>query len=655
MEAGDLAAIQAVLKGASSDLFIRIREQKLLFRAPLDHRDAIADLLRSGAARLAPDGRGDFDNYIEFALAIDAARTRCLERVHSALKGMPRCSISDLLAAGEEVFDWCMNKQFKEVDLYSVGASVAERERRLHDLNGAANDIAMAVARIVNDCSRIMPTQAEVRLTRAQRKLAVQTLRRALPAAGNVNSLEWFFDSVTYGEFKVDKVAHGAQPTYRLHFVEAKRYLLKSLAIRRSLVQTLMGRRQPRFVREQLKELESPMFDSAIAYYLDVAGSSGFADIDLSRAHATTAAMLATLDAEDDLLVAASGSDFRALAYYVVAMALRWYGAAAVSLRDVPQVVDRRSLAAAPIPLKDVAAAIKGLDPLALSEAVDCLTLELPARSHTHLIDRPFVRDGADLARPFLRSSVGTWTAVVRAALIQGGALGKSVGAVWEDFLAKSFDGSDWQLVGQGVKLRKDGQTLTDVDLLLVREDLLLVMQIKGLIGMGNGPYDHWRNRQTIQFGCTQARIAAKFLKEEPQSLASICGKRVADSIRQVQPVVLTNIDQLDGWRFEDVPVIGEVTRKAICRGARVDYQDQNGDVIHTHHIVKPEDLTTATILQLLEQPIEMYVAAEGTETTHRAHSIGGLTLLMPEFVIRDDANDPPSHEPNPSAWVAGG
>jgi hypothetical protein len=135
----------------------------------------------------------------------------------------------------------------------------------------------------------------------------------------------------------------------------------------------------------------------------------------------------------------------------------------------------------------------------------------------------------------------------------------------------------------------------------------------------------------------------------------SICGKRSASGIKHVQPVVLTNIDQLNGWRVDDVPVISEVTRKAICRGSRVDYHDsQSGDVIHTHHFVKREELTTASILQLLQQSIEMQVAAEGADTTHSIHDIGELTLLMPEFVIRPDANGPPPHEPKPDAWMKG-
>ena len=362
--------------------------------------------------------------------------------------------------------------------------------------------------------------------------------------------------------------------------------------------------------------------------------------------------MLTVVDAEDDLLVAASRSDQRAVAYYVVAMAMRWYSAAADSVRDASLAVGRR-LAVPRIPLRDIAGGINGIGKEVVAEAIENLTVELPARSHVSLADRPFVRDGAGVARPFLRGWGGTWTSVVREAVIQGGAIGKSVGAIWEDFYTKSFDDSDWKVVGRGVKLRNNGQILTDVDLLLLREDLLLVVQIKALIGLSNTPYDHWRNRQTVQFGCVQARVAAEFLESHRNALVSICGKRSASGIKHVQPVVLTNIDQLNGWRVDDVPVISEVTRKAICRGSRVDYHDsRSGEVIHTHHFVKREELTTASILQLLQQSIEMQVAAEGTDTTHSTHDIGELTLLMPEFVIQAHANGPPPHEPGPDAWV---
>lgn len=103
---------------------------------------------------------------------------------------------------------------------------------------------------------------------------------------------------------------------------------------------------------------------------------------------------------------------------------------------------------------------------------------------------------------------------------------------------------SDWRIVGRGVKLKRDRHVLTDLDLLLLREDPLRVVQIKAMIGSGATVYDHWKNRQTIELGCSQGRIAAKFLESDANALVSLCGKRAAARLANhvsVEPVAFTS------------------------------------------------------------------------------------------------------------------
>jgi hypothetical protein len=651
LEAGDLIAVaDGFSAGTSTSLLTRFRERKLILRAPIRARKAVAEiLLRSAGVCLEPAQLGTFDRYLRFSLAVDAARRRSLERVHVQLRQMPRCSTADLLAVGEAVFDWYVAKLMKGADVYSVGASVAERERRLHDLNGALNDVGFAVARAVNECSRVALIETERRLGKEQRNLAAYVLRRVVKSAGQVNSFEWFFDSVAYGDFVVAECGATPSLTFRLEFADARRYLLQTLAIRRRLVLTLNQRREPRYVREKLEETRRPALNQAVDHYLSEVGSPTVVNVDLTRAEADSKQSLALIDAADDLLFAASRFDPKVAAYYIIAMAMRCYSVAARAIRADPRTGARSGLASPAIPLAQIACRIDdSADGLWVATALENLTSELPARSHFALMDRPFVKDGLYVARPFLGGDFGTWNITVRESLIQGGALGKDIGAIWEDFYAGSFADSDWRIVGRGVKLKRDGHVLTDVDLLLLREDLLLVVQIKAMIGSGATVYDHWKNRQTIELGCAQARIAAEFLEADANTLVSLCGKRGAARVKHVQPVVLTNVHHFDGWTSDDVPVIGEVTRKAICEGAKVEYFDGNsGEVLHTHHFVKREDLTTGEILRLLGHPVELDVAAEGTEIQHRMERVGDLTFLIPEFAIREDLSGPPTHEPN--------
>jgi len=122
-------------------------------------------------------------------------------------------------------------------------------------------------------------------------------------------------------------------------------------------------------------------------------------------------------------------------------------------------------------------------------------------------------------------------------------------------------------------------------------------------------------------------------LTENSDTLVSICGKRASDNIRVIQPLVLTNIHHLEGLCLFDVPVIGEATRKAICSGSKVDYfRSNDGQHVHSHVFVPPDQLNTKEILRLLKEPVELHIASEKPETFYRKERLGNLELALPEF-----------------------
>jgi len=99
---------------------------------------------------------------------------------------------------------------------------------------------------------------------------------------------------------------------------------------------------------------------------------------------------------------------------------------------------------------------------------------------------------------------------------------------------------------------------------------------------------------------------------------------------------VLTTADSFDGWLFESVPVIGEVGRKAITQGAKVEYTDQTGGVVSTRWITKPDELTTDRILWSLNNPVELLIAPEGLDISHRSIKFPTFSALLPEFELRE-------------------
>lgn len=621
----------------------RFRERKMIFRAPGHSRQAVSLGMQQAAKHLGVEVGLQLDRYLLFAVVTDAARSELLAKLRSQLRLFPICSTGDLLDVANETFEVFAERMQKAASGSSKGAGVAAGERQLHDLNGHLVDLAQGIARTVNEfarCSQFDPRQR--RLQRRERSRAVEAMRRVLLTAGNLNSLEWILDSVTFGDFTVAEGVREPKPAFRLDFADPRAALMRRLATRRSFILKHAGQREDRFVRDMLHSLQEPLLEEALRYYCSIEGIR-LAESEADATRKMASRSLVFIDAEDDLLLVAGRMDLRIQAFYTAGMALRCFAMAGSAVQSAKSQ-SKRVLGVSSIPTDLITARFDdGADGAMLTEAIDRLSVDLPTRRHEKILAAAFVRDGINSVRPFLGGESGMWNVVVREALLQGGALGKSVGAVWEDFTKKSFEDTDWKVVGQGVKLRESGKTLTDMDLMLVREDLLLLVQIKALIGSANTTYDHWKNRQVIEAGCEQARLADDFFARNPLTLVSICGRRLSEAIRVIQPVVLTNIGHLDGYSHLDVPVIGEATRKAICKGSKVDYyRSASLELVHSHTFVDQSALTTAEILRLLREPIELLISAEKPETVYRYDKLGSVAFAMPEFAAKEGEFQPP-------------
>jgi len=356
-----------------------------------------------------------------------------------------------------------------------------------------------------------------------------------------------------------------------------------------------------------------------------------------------SAEILIKISAEDDLLISASKFSSRTWIYYLISIAMYWYSLAANAVKNEIPFSKRRRFSASSIPLEQIASRIAGIDRNFIDEALKSFTCNLPAPRHYQLVQKPFFKQNTAFAHHIALAESGQWVISIRDALINGGTTGDSYGRIWEDFLHQSFKESDWDLIGRNLKLRENGKTITDIDLLAKRDNLLLIIQIKAMVGVGLSPYDHWRNRQTIELGCRQATTAADFCRRTPQWLESVAGLIKARQIQHIQPLVLTNLNHFDGWKFENVPVIGEVGRKAITQGSKVVYSNaETGKTIAVRSITKPEDLSTERILWALENPVELLISPEQPNTTYKKAIVGGLHFKLPQFEIATVENDIP-------------
>lgn len=639
--------IEALSTHPSEELLVCFREQKLLYCVSDVHlrEQIVAAVNVAVRICLADRDQTIYCNYITFALLTIQTYKGLTARAQELLRAFPRLSLREMLTmAGQALGEGAAALTDSELPRVSEGLelpdSVAALERTLHNRNGLINDLTFAVARAVNELSRTTTTKNMHGAGAAIRATASATFKDLVWLASEWNGLEFLVDSVAFGDFQVTAIQQSPKPVVALDYIDSRRTLLRLASIRRRMI-TLMfkDRRAKRWIREFLSTRVEHALAAAVKTFERQTRGVSISHVEMLRCQTRARELLMCLDAEDDLLCAAAKSPDVVL-YYVLAVSLHWFSdAAALVRKHLPQRF-ARTLESAGISLREIENVLgtSADNRATIRKVLAELSISLPVRRHFDLIKLPFIRDGSEKIHVF--SGDTNWNVAIRERLIHGGALGKDLGRVWEGFMKDTFTTRDWRCIGQGVRARASGRIATDIDLLLLRDGLLLIAQVKAMIGSGTGPYDHWKNRQTIEFGCHQARLAADILAGDPERLVSFSDRKTAAQIRHIEPVVLTNIDALDGWICNGVTVLGTASINAITQGMRVKYMRPSGQVVETKQLVEKEQLSRDTVLWMLRNPIETLVASEDGRTEYIVHEIEGIEWRAPVLAAGSSSLD---------------
>ena len=627
LEQDDVAGFAALLDtDVSLRQFENIRTQKLLVRGKSGTRLAAVEVCLSRIPTvLGSEAAQEYERYAQLCIEIASVRERLGRQIEQEKEKFPRLSLRQLLQVAERCLDKTYDLVIRGLPDEGPNLDAGENARRLHERSGRANDLLFGIARAVNVLSDRIGKRDLLRTDALSAARA--RFNRLATIASRLNGVEYVLDSASFGDFAVTEMELDKR-RFKLDFADFRLVLLRQLHIRRSLVLIKYGRRNERFVRKELNTLADLVITNAFDAYDD---ESLIKNDVQQKLREYAKALLWVIEAEDDLAFLAAGSSVDSRVHYTIALAMRLFAEAAKLVRSELPGKARRAFDDS-IDINELVAALEPGEAREVAESTwNDLVTELPARSHFDILRRPFLQISHGKALPFRPAAFGGWTTSIRELLIKGGESGRRYGAIWEEFFSSTFADTGWTIVGRNIKLSEDGCPITEVDLLLLRADLLLVVEVKALIGSGLSPYDHWKNRIVIEKGCRQARLASEHLRQKPSALASIINSRTAERIKHIQPVVLTNESMFDGWEHDGVPVIGETIRQAITNGSSVEYF--NGatlEVLGVDHHLKVEDLSTETILAALRAPIELAIAPEQGAVEHIWEGAGGLMLGIP-------------------------
>jgi hypothetical protein len=637
------SVLQALDEAASGALLRRLREQKVLFnlRDVATRTAAIGPLRTAAHTVLGGEAVACYENYLEFVPIAAGLLAELTAEATAQLAAFPNIAAMDLLPIAHEL----LNEQIhaaaeKTRDLkltLADGQPNPVGEHALHALNGELNEFMFALGRALNEAAKRLPLHRPNRPGAAVRQAAHSALAAFVPLAWEWNTLEYIIDCVSFGDCVIRQIEHSTPPRVHVDFAEPRYVLLRRVGLRRRLRNKLDGRSERTHLREALGTFAEKVVDEATAYYAQQVGRPVMKLPERDQCLADLRAQLHQVDAEDDFLMLAGGDSPEVQATYLAAFGLLAFAQVARAARRYLPPRLMQSLLLMRIPFARLAEYLAappiGTEPI--QSALRRMCCSLPVERHYDLVRKPFVLEGANAARLFGMGYTGVWTHSVRDELLDGGTRGKTFGAIWERFIEHAFSGSAWTVLCRNPRLKMDGRIATEIDLLLLKDGVLLVVQVKATQGTGVDLYDHWKARQMIELGARQAKLAARILQEDRSRLVSLCSKKVAQGILHIEPVVFTNSYTLNGWQCEGVPVLGLSGQRGLREGAHVDYRDtRTREVRASVEYAPPPGSPQEQILWLLRHSVEAEIAAEDGTVEHEARTLRGVQWLWPELSL---------------------
>jgi hypothetical protein len=618
-----------------------VKEQKLLFKTrDRAQREQAIEQYRKAARRILGEDAETELNYADFVshlasfyeLHIPTRETADQFECLSASQKLKLCNkYMDLLMSQLES-DYDKDKIGQRDSLQGNHAQMsATFEEILHSRNGDCNDGAWAIARAFNYVSGIRKDRAQSTASKMQLESARIAFSKLVNEAGLLNGIDYIIDKISYGEWYVKEALEADTKLFKLAISNIQQEKAKILGIRRHLSNKMRPRKTLRFIQTAFMPFAEDVFSIALRHYTE-SQVTELREVDRIRIEL----ILSMLSHEDELLLSITDRDLDIFTAYLVAISLRISMIAGYSLRESSNKTERAKFHTLGVPFTLLRSCFKGWDipPEILKRTIERYIEKIPRRNYFSLIEKPFFLCEENKISAIRLLANGDWAAAIRSSSIRGGQAGENFGKSWEESCAQTFREFGWKVASRGIKLKRNGKTLTDIDIIAFKSGLLLLVQLKAIGTEASSVYNQWKIREIIKKGASQARIASEFLSENKTWMKSfLSANHITCPDPTIQPLVLTSSSIFTGLIINEIPVLGYGDLLSLLRGANVNYVDEKGNIKSSKKLAKSSPLTSDEFLDFLQFPIGWRIAGEH-QCIYKTLELPDLKVMLPEIKL---------------------
>jgi len=619
-------------------IFKTFREQKILINELYFAK--LTDSYRECAKRLLPDPLSfvEENNYLTFVSLYLSATLKLRMQIKNHFGNMLNRRLQEVLVLLFIQFERSLEQMEEQFDLKTNTAkkgnqSAAETaeswEWSLNTLKGMSNDNVFAMLRLITfftEWQTENPANEFVGLTAPDE---VANFYDAIRLAGQINSYDFAMAKVSYGEWSVKKIDHLSKMKISFEIIDESLELARDIALKRKVASAVMGRRYPFPLQNCMEEVVDQAVDFAFDYYEEVAKT--LPKQLKAEVKKTTKRMLDGIGLEDQLLAELAGSTV-VFSQYIVATTLLSFARVGFALRASHPY--RFYFVCAELPVE------------AIVEFIGQVKIDgaLCQGDLTPFICGPTLKNQFEVhGAPFLRDRYGLVFAIdylsgadpqlwVRKQFMKGGSTAAKVGLLWEDYLTKMLTMDFNCVVKNGVGIKRDGKLVTDIDLLAIRNDLLLIIQVKSYYGDGLNHFEQWKFRQKVMHGARQALKAAQAIDENKNLLNRFFSVGEVDNIKHIQSLVLTNAEIFNNWNYLGVPVMSVIAMNQVINGATVTYKTGKKKVKGSVSFINGLKISSLEFMEFLRNPLDWKLSLENLKKTSHEETFEDCILNFPIF-----------------------
>jgi len=507
-------------------------------------------------------------------------------------------------------------------------------ERSHHFLKGKLNDTLFAFTCLINLFSEWQMKDVQSDFIGINEENDARSLSEAFIFASQINSFQYAFDKISYGDWKVEKVIKVRhKTTFQFKITDSRLEIARDLGLRRIMTQTLIGREDKRWLRQSLEQFILSALDYGLDYYQNQNNTIKISKKEYEKVKLQAFRDLDQLNAEDELMVGLNMNSPEILSPYFTICCLLGFVIAADLIKKksksylyqymFPEIPEQK--------VKDFIDKFTTIDGIDLDYTNQFIT-KLPINQHLDLFKTPFLRNKQGKVFALDHLSECNWPGWARSYLMQGGEIANKIGKSWESYIAWIMQEYQWKEVFQGVKIRNNENILTDIDIVAKKENLLLLIQLKIHYGNSVNVYDQWKCRKKLINGVMQAKTASKEVQKDINILSPYFSSNSLAEINQIQPLVLTNVHLFNGWKYDDIPIMSVGSLMQILTGANVTFVSKNKSEIFKRSYFKSKIVSVDEFLQFLNTPLDWRIGNPTYKLHYHREVINDSILEFPLF-----------------------